>query len=544
MSTRDIGWIDKDKMDDTLRSLKERQRKRRTRTPQSTASEEETYTNLLGEEKASGLPSANKEAQESSLLLPESAHAPETAAQPAAAASTAAGTQQRDAARSTAPSAITQPIRPPAAPETPASTGTSERSTTPTAKLVTTPNVSEEYTDPAQQNLEPRGEPRIPGTRPAATHTAAYTTHQRDTATLETTPTRAQEPDDSDLALRFQDAFDVLRSADSHRPQDRYPTHEITPTPEHAGDLELGDNTPSKPSKAPAGADLALQSTGDDNQAAPRAFEDLQLEATDTFSDLPTSAPSAVDEDDEPFSLPAHDLDLSLQTSAQRVPAMDDTPDTQDLSDVLVFESEDFADDHSASTDTQPTAPLHIQDLGEQTSIAPEATVATTSPSADPAQELTFEQTPEHPYVPKIHSQILKTVRLRTAPDPAQSDTLYQWLQAFHTWIQNAESPSTQFLVADASGLSLLETGADPHSVALAAATRQTVSEQKPLHEQNAAGFTAVAHEGDRYMNLVWSPSQHGTITLGIISDQAYPGDRLAGFQEKLSRAIASMPFI
>src|SRR5690625_1355357 len=107
MSTRDIGWIDKDKMDDTLRSLKERQRKRRTRTPQSTASEEETYTNLLGEEKASGLPSANKEAQESSLLLPESAHAPETAAQPAAAASTAAGTQQRDAARSTAPSAIT-----------------------------------------------------------------------------------------------------------------------------------------------------------------------------------------------------------------------------------------------------------------------------------------------------------------------------------------------------------------------------------------------------------------------------------------------------
>src|SRR5690625_2109172 len=110
MSTRDIGWIDKDKMDDTLRSLKERQRKRRTRTPQSTARQEEPHTNLTGEAKASALPPANKEAQESSLLLPESPPAPETAAPPAAAAAAAAGTQQRDAARSTAPSAITQPI--------------------------------------------------------------------------------------------------------------------------------------------------------------------------------------------------------------------------------------------------------------------------------------------------------------------------------------------------------------------------------------------------------------------------------------------------
>lgn len=511
MSTRDIGWIDKDKISDTLRSLKDRQRTRRPRTSPSESGEQDTYIDLLGEQKPTALASPADE-PDSGLLLPD----PHT--------STAS---------------IPDKFAPSAAPET-STPDTGGRSNTPTAKLVTTPNTSDEYTQPNEQDIPPRGEPRIPGARPIQSHAPASTAYPRDTTTLETTPTRAQEPDQPDLALRFQDALDVLRSADEHRLQDRFPTAEIHPTQETSGDLSLNAPEPSPVQSQARIPDLALRATGEDNTATPKADEDLHLVATDAASPAPTTNHDAFEEDDEPFSLPAHDLDLSIHPSAPRVSTYDDSPDTQDLSDVLVFESEDFADDASSTADSTFSATLQIPDPNQEP-VAPSDTRIPTdgNPTGPGATDV-----PEHTYVPKIHSQILKTVRLRTAPDPAHSDTLYEWFQALHTWIQNTEAPSTQFLVADRSGLSLLDTGVDEYTVAIAATTRKSISDLKDSNHKNSSGTSVVRHANDRYLNLIWAPSPHGIITLGMVSDEIYPDERLASFEEKLVRAIASMPFI
>lgn len=532
MSKSDIGWIDKDQISDTLRTLKRRQRPRRSNEP---SAEDDTYVDLLGQTQSTA-PDASTDDTES-LLLPDTAQtstAQTSTAQPQPTVPRTAPTPPAAPARTPVQHvASTTPTPPPAAAAP--SSSTPARSTTPTAKLVTTPNALED--EPAQSTPS-SGEPVIPGTRPSTDAPSQSPAQPRQTTTLETTPTRAQEADDADLSARFQDAFDVLRSADQHRLQDRHPTAEITPTsPAHrSSDDDLSLDAPTLPAAADAAASssdltLAHRETAP-HAAAPARSEDLTLR--DTSTPATSADTSARAHDDDALSLPGHDLDLSIHTSSPRVPSYDDGQDTQDLSGDLVFESEDFVDEQSNHKTQEIDAPLHIPDPEDDPHVH-ESTGQ--EPHADAPPK------PEHAFVPKIHSQILKTVRLRTAPDPAQHESVYAWFKALHAWIQNAEAPATQFLVADHAGLSLLDTGVDPHTVAVAVATRKSMGDLREGDQKNAAGYTVFRHTSDCYMNLVWAPSPHGMLTLGIISDHVYPDERLAAFEEKLIRGLETLPF-
>lgn len=515
MSKNDIGWIDKNEVSDAVRALKDRQRKRRRRGPsqQSETNEDGTYVDLLGETKAS--PFATPTAPEESGFI------------------------ERPATQEPAP-ATPRATPPPAQP--------AARTTTPTEKIISSPQILDEVDDAG---------PAIPGSRPAQDstrdrqHTAPV--QQRVTATLETTPTSAEEPE-QDLDLRFKDALDVLRSADPSHPQERQPKEPQPPTQIPAStlhdapdELRLTDTIETERVEAPAedlqlGADTAqtpTQPTSDDHA--------LELQAPP----IEPQTPDALHDDQDALSLPAHDLDLSLRAS-NSLPTQEDQSDTRDLSDDLVFESDDFQDEDDTQGDISlPEVDVDTDDPVETADPSLDLSASALEdllPQPNEGKEPTVPgrqtpTTPEHAYVPKIHSQILRTVRLKNAPNPEDSASLHAWFKALHTWITNAEASATQFFVADQAGLPLLDTDVPENTVAVAVATRQSMSDLQTQNVQTGSGYTVFRHNEDRYMNLIWAPSQHGIITLGMISDHVYPDERLASFEGKLLRAIDRLPF-
>lgn len=521
MSKNDIGWIDKNKVSDAVHTLKERQRSRRRRRGPSPkeSGDESQYVDLFGETQRSPLHQA--EAPQEDGFIP-SPSAPPTRAHSA-------------------------PQKPPA--PAPTSTGHAEtqRTTTPTEKIISSPSILDEADAP---------EPTIPGARPTASRKATAPVQSRLTATLETTPTTAQEPD-QEPDLNFQDALDVLRSGDPSHPQerpaeDRLPTADL-PMPTLRGEdddaLRLTDTIETEQlSPQEAMADLQLQMT-DEEHSAPTQDDDAPLTLKDTSLPQESARPQLDDEDDA-LSLPAHDLDLSLRTN-RSLTITEDHSDTRDLSDDLVFESDDFQDEESADQEE-----IALPDVNVDTDDAPQEDGDVALPlSASALEDLARGEAdapapgrktpaaPEHPYVPQIHSQILRTVRLKNAPNPEDSETVHAWFQALYDWIQNAEAPATQFFVADQAGLPLLHTGVDEHTTAVAVATRKSMSDLQKHNVQTGSGYTVFRHNDDRYMNLIWAPSQHGIITLGMISDHVYPDERLASFEGRLLRAIERLPF-
>lgn len=539
----DIGWLDKSKVDATLRNLKGHKRSRRRSTDQGAAEkgeQPEDFVDLFGVARPSPGQSTARENQ-SYVATPE----------PTPDNTTASAEQ----------AALPEPAHSPASSQTATTTDaqTTRRPTTPTAKLGITHDIPEEYTDPsAEARLTPGAHPQAQ----AATPQTEQRPSSKLTATLETTPVAANEPDEHsapspDLSERFKDAFDVLRTSDTTHPAHRTVTAEITPT---FSDHQVSDHdalslahTAEHTAYDPQ--DLSLESTGPDNAPRSAAPDDLQLYDSEPFSSHTPQKQTHEHgagthfDDDDALSLPAHDLDLSIQTSSSTLGEFPPATDAPQHGADLVFAADEFSDEQSAAQNlaTKSLATQHLEDM-LLPHVEPSSDTVGATQIGDP-QPMEHQSDddyarPEHAFVPKIHSQILKTVRLRNAPDPKDFQTLYLWLQEVHTWIKNTETSSTRFLVADHAGLSLLDTDIDDDTVARAVAIRRSMAELHEGGEPNASGFTVFRHQEDAYMNLVWAPSDHGIVTVGILSDHVYPDARLATLEEKLVRGIDTLPFI
>lgn len=547
----DIGWLDKSKVDATLRNLKDRKRVRRrtTDTPSEASDAPEEFVDLFGVSKPT--PIQTQRSQSPSYIKPADP-VPEQTTEQRVPATPAASTPPTVQPAATSPATPTIPAvtTAPATPETPAAATTPTTPVAPTASTVPTTETParRQTTAPTSTLVATQETTTIPDALPESTPPQSVTTSasnqrpaQQLTATVETTPIVAHEPDDGptaaeDLSDRFKDAFDVLRASDPSHPTPRTDTAEIRPlSPSQPAaepeDLALEHTTSSAPAQ-----DLSLQSAGRDQTARAPSSDDLQLHdvaPSASFTPKPTDDVDS-DDDDDAVSLPAHDLDLSIQTTASPIDAFEQTTETPVASDEIVFDVEDFTDEQSTSQR------LTAQYLDEM-----QLTSGTARSDADTDEQTSGDHTtPEHAFVPKIHSQILKTVRLRNAPDPTDSETLYRWFQEIHNWIKNTETSATQFLVADHAGLSLLDTGIDESTVARAVAIRRSMAELHDGGDANTSGYTVFRNQEDKYMNLVWAPSEHGTITVGILSDHVYPDARLATLEEKLVRGINTLPFV
>lgn len=558
----DIGWLDKSKVDATLRKLKERKHPRRRSADKATSSQDEQheeFVDLFGAPQPT--PETPKSSENQSYVIAPESVADNPAPAPHHDATVAAPAARPDTAQTTSSTASEQTV----AAEEPAP----RRSTTPTAKLGITPDIPDEYTDPvaeAQLTPTPHASAR-PTTQEAPPQPDSTRPPNQLTATLETTPVSAYELGEEtepseDLSERFKDAFDVLRTSDPSHPSHRTVTAEIRPSL-HDHELrshdELSIPQPPAPSRDRS-QDLSLQSTGADNTPQASRADDLQLHAAEPST--PFQQQRTPFDDDDALSLPAHDLDLSIKTRPTAASAFEPTLPTEQPSEDLVFEAGDFHDDLTTgpnlatqNPETKNLATKHLEDMllpeVEQHDIEPPSKTTSdvtqlgdTQPIERPTDDAQDYTRPEHAFVPKIHSQILKTVRLRNAPDPSDFETLYLWLQAVHTWIKSTETSATKFLVADHAGLSLLETDIDDDTVARAVATRRSMVELNHAVDQNDSGFTVFRQKEDAYMNLVWAPSDHGIITVGILSDHVYPDDRLSTLEEKLVRGIDTLPFI
>lgn len=144
---------------------------------------------------------------------------------------------------------------------------------------------------------------------------------------------------------------------------------------------------------------------------------------------------------------------------------------------------------------------------------------------------------------PKIVPQLLGTLRWRQLPAFDGFSSLLEWLQGVADWVVTIE-PDTEVFVADESGLGLIRTAVSDDVIAISVAMRQSMAILHRLHDESAPGFTVFRHDSNRYMNMLWIPSPHGVVTLGILSRETYPDDRLEALLQHFNKALAGLPFI
>lgn len=189
------------------------------------------------------------------------------------------------------------------------------------------------------------------------------------------------------------------------------------------------------------------------------------------------------------------------------------------------------------SSVTREVPALSIDAAQPRTSTIQSAENALTG--APPSQASSSELVNE----PKIEEGLLASLRFKNSPPPKDYPSVLYWLEALAAWCMDAGLVDGLF-VADESGLGLINTTISEGEIAVAVAMRQSMATLHRLHNEEAPGFTAFRHGAKQYMNLLWTPTNHGVLTVGILSEAPQHDERLTLLLERLIRAVETLPLV
>lgn len=496
MSDSNIGWIDREKMKTALAAL--RSSKRSPKRTRKTSTPAEDFVDLFGVQRQD--PIAAPDAESTSFV-----HAPKPTPTDAATQASASKAVPKDAA----PELDQPPFDAPAKTTQNEAISPAKRTDNPWIRPVQAPTTSTSY-------------------RPTtSTHVVSET--------VKATDDTARVEREASATRAFLQAGQSSPSASKRPTEDR--------DAEHA---------PFGPQSHPFGETFAILRSGPTTPLPRLPEQELGYESA--IPELGRSAPARVsheapeheqEEEDEhlSISLPPDELDLSLRDSLISRAAIQPISETMDLSDELTFDEDDF-DDLPASEEPDTLEPAVSEESHPPVALAFEHADAPADPHP-PYTPPTLPKAPEAPATPAPTPTPAPREALPwdEAPRPHGARSSLEWLGHLRDWIAS-HSENTALFVGDESGLSLLETSVSDDVIAISVALRQAMANLHKLHNENAPGFTALRHDQQRYLNMLWAPSDHGVISVGIISDEVFPDARLSALSAQLTEAIEQLPLI
>lgn len=323
-------------------------------------------------------------------------------------------------------------------------------------------------------------------------------------------------------------------------------------------------------------------------QSAPRVDAPI-----DSSAAAGTPSDAFDDDDDDGMSLNIDDIGWQLSASATSFATISPlhapsrpTARTLDLSDEHErFSDDDFgADDASsnaratpgsaesagylllqAEEPRQPAAPALPSSVGGTASPAVASiavptvgaavsAVSTPSPAfvavaapGTPASSAAVSAPVEapKPAEPRIATDLLAAIRWRPMPAPDQSETVLDWLHAVCAWLQDQGDILGAF-AADEAGLAITPSHIPSEAIALGVAMRQTMQRVHEVHgtQDDATSHSIYRQTTRRYMHLAWTSSDHGVITIGVLTEKPLVEGQMDMLSRLLATAVTTRPFV